>query len=143
MTLPTHASFEVADHTADVALRACGDSLAHLFISAARGMFTLIAEGETPGDGYPGEVTVESADWESLLVSWLRELLFRFELHSQLPVDFAIRDISPQRLLAEVQWVNFDPQHHELLRHIKAVTYHGLEVKQTDEGWEATLVFDT
>ncbi|GAI44052.1 unnamed protein product, partial [marine sediment metagenome] len=31
---------------------------------------------------------------------------------------------------------------HHLKREIKAVTYHGLEVKEVDRGWEAQIIFD-
>jgi len=35
-----------------------------------------------------------------------------------------------------------DLSRHTLKTEIKAVTYHGLEVKKTGQGWEAQVIFD-
>ena len=43
---------------------------------------------------------------------------------------------------AEYTYDEFDPQQHEILKDVKAVTYHGISVDRTDTGWEATIIFD-
>jgi SHS2 domain-containing protein len=35
-----------------------------------------------------------------------------------------------------------DPGRHEIKTEIKAVTYHGLYLRQTERGWEAQVIFD-
>jgi SHS2 domain-containing protein len=36
----------------------------------------------------------------------------------------------------------FDGRKHEICKEIKAVTYHQTEVRQTDAGWTARVIFD-
>lgn len=135
--------YEVLDHTADVAIRAHGESLERLFEIAAGGMFDLIAEvGETTSEGEE-EITVEAMDLETLLVGWLRELLLKFELSGQYFVRFSVVSVNPTSLQARAGYISFDPDRHSLLRHIKAVTYHALQVERQDDGWQVTIVFDT
>jgi len=43
---------------------------------------------------------------------------------------------------AEFTYDEFNPKMHEILKDIKAVTYHGASVEQTAEGWQATIIFD-
>lgn len=135
--------FEVLDHTADVAIRAYGESLNDLFENAARGMFHLIAAvGDTPPTS-EAEIFIEAIDLETLLVGWLRELLLRFELQNEFSLAFSIESLQTTSLRGRVGLVTFDSEQHELLRHVKAITYHGLRVEQTDGGWQAMIVFDT
>jgi SHS2 domain-containing protein len=106
-------------------------------------MFSLITDLPDAAGVSSQEIYLEAADLESLLVSWLRELLLMFEMESKLPVRYEIEEIVPTSLRAQVYQVDFDPAKQVLNRHIKAVTYHGLEVTPTGQGWEATIVFDT
>jgi len=45
-------------------------------------------------------------------------------------------------LIATVTGEQFDARRHELLREIKAVTYHQLTIDQGEEEWTARIVFD-
>ena len=88
---------------------------------------------------------VEGADLELLLVRWLQELLYWMETEGELYTQFIIETLSPPRsaeparLTATVAGVRGRSDRSP----IKAVTYHDLSVSQTDEGWEATVLFDT
>jgi SHS2 domain-containing protein len=53
-------------------------------------------------------------------------------------VEFDVQDATPTRLQATVRG-GLAPHLH---KHIKAVTYHNLAVVKTEEGLEATVVFD-
>jgi SHS2 domain-containing protein len=35
-----------------------------------------------------------------------------------------------------------DPAHHQIVGHVKAVTYHGLRIQGGPGGWEARVVVD-
>ncbi len=128
--------FEEIEHTADVAFRAYGRDLAELFANAARGMFALEGGTAVPARS-ERRVEVEGVDRESLLVNWLNELLYLQERHGEVYSKFEVEEISPTRLRARVGGADAGAR-----RRIKAVTFHQLEVKQTDEGWQATLVLD-
>ena len=75
---------------------------------------------------------------ETLLVAWLGELLYLGERDGCVFVAFDIAGIAPTKLDATVQ--GGEPHSHR--SHIKAVTFSGLEVQRTDDGYTTTVVFD-
>ena len=135
----TPSGFVELDHTADWALRAQGTDLADLLAQAAGGMLSLAgaipASGPTAG---ARTLTLQAADRETLLVRWLEEVLYLVESESLLPREMRLK-IDGRFLLAARLGLSPVAQ---LTRAIKAVTFHGLRVVDTDEGLEAKLVFD-
>ncbi len=137
-------SFEVFEHTADVGLRVRADTLVELFRAAARGAFALVIEN--PDAIEPRRqivIEIEAEDLEGLFVDWLRELIYRFETEHLLLADFDIElDASHRRLRAECRGEPADWSRHLPDNELKAVTYHGLRVEPTTDGWEAEVIFD-
>ncbi len=131
--------FEEVEHTADWAFRARGADLQQLFVSAARAMFDLQARHElTAAEAIERDVEVQGFDRETLLVNWLNELLYLQEKHGETYSEFNIGEISETRLRARIR----GRRSPAATRMIKAVTFHGLEIKRTAQGWEATVVVD-
>jgi len=137
----TGPMIEEIDHTADWAIRVRGRDLRELFVNAAQGMFGLMADLEVVRQVSPSverHIELDEFDAETLLVAWLSELLW-FNEESQVVLDrFEIEALTPTHLRATAwggivsgQW-----------KHIKAVTFHELEIIQTDAGYEVSLVFD-
>lgn len=132
-------SYEEIEHTADWALRIRGQDLRELLVNAARGMSQLlVVDLDTLPRNVEEHIVIEAYDAESLLVNWLSELAYHAEIHGTVFAEFDVYDITPTRLEATVRGGRA-PQ---LQKHIKAVTYHNLAVIQTEEGIEATVVFD-
>jgi SHS2 domain-containing protein len=131
--------FEEIEHTADWALQIRGQDLAGLFVNAARGMSSLLVQ--EPAE-IPSEVEkhfeLAGYDAESLLVSWLSELAYWAEAEGIVFGEFELHHVTPTHLQAAVR----GGQVPDLQKHIKAVTYHNLEIVETDDGLEATVVFD-
>ena len=126
------------EHTADLSIRVWGRDLSKLFVAAARGMFGLMADLETVETSVERRVELDEFDRETLLVSWLSELLWFNEESDAVFVRFEITSLTPTHLEATVwggaalsQW-----------KHIKAVTFHDLAIVEKDDGYEVTLVFD-
>lgn len=136
--------FEEIDHTADAALRIFGADLPALFANAALGLFSLMFD-PMPAGGVAGEgkLQLTARDREALLRLWLQELLFRFEVHGEVPTEVCFDDLTDSTLRATVKHVRFDPESMEVLRQIKAVTYHDLTLTQAEDHLEATVVLDT
>ncbi|MFZ7128188.1 MAG: archease [Desulfobacterales bacterium] len=131
--------YEEIEHTADYAIRAEGEDLAELFRSAALGMNSLIAPHPVHGGMEVAvPIKLEGMDVEGLLVDWLGELAYLAESRSMLFHRFEFEEISERRLKATLYGRTVD----SIRKHIKAVTYHNLEVRETDTGLEATVVFD-
>jgi SHS2 domain-containing protein len=132
--------FEELEHTADRALRVWAGDLPGLFVEAARGMFSLVAD--LAGDASPrgwDPISLDAIDHESLLVEWLNELLFLAEDADHLFVAFRIEHLSSTQLCAQAGWV----PGHPTKAHIKAATYHDLQIVETNGALRVELTFDT
>ncbi len=137
-------AFEVIEHTADVGLRVTASCFEELLVEAARGTFALIVENpEAIRPVQEVTLTVESEDVEGLFVDWLRELIYRFETEQWLLSEFHV-EVSPdrRRIVARCRGEPADWSRHLPDNELKAVTYHGLRVEQTADGWEAEVILD-
>ena len=134
--------FEELEHTADLALKVHGHSLKEVFINAACGLFSLMADLESLSPSVSREVYLEAPDRESLLVDWLNELLYFFDTELFLGSRYEIRELSRDHLSADVWGERYDEHRHRIRRVIKAVTYHQLSVRECQGRWEARVVFD-
>lgn len=138
-------AWEEIPHTADWALRVRGDDLRALFENAALGMVSLIG-GEVSQDAGPIErdVTLEAPDLEILLVDWLTGLLVMVEDEAAFIGEIHVIEVdSPsQPGAARMQGRVMARPGGAFTKHIKAVTYHNLAVRRTDQGFETTIVFD-
>ena len=122
--------FQILDHTADVGIRATGHDLAEAFANAARGMFSIITDLDTIHRRETHRVAVTAPDLEALLVNWLNELLYRFEVDGLLFVDFTVDSMTQRQLVATCTGERVDPERHLIKTGVKAATYHALEVSQ-------------
>ena len=133
------SDFAEVEHIADRALRVRGRDLGELLVNAARGMGSLLVPDL---DGISSDTErqfdIEAFDSEGLLVEWLSELAYLAEMEMLVFREFDLLRVVPTRLLA-VGRGGYVPV---LQEHIKAVTYHNLEIVQTDQGLEAVVVFD-
>lgn len=131
--------FEEVEHTADWALRVRGRDLRQLLTNAARGMTRLLVSDPS---AVPTETErrfdLDAFDAESLLVEWLSELAYWAEAEMLVFHEFDIPEVTADHLEAVVRGGHVS----SLQKHIKAVTYHNLEIVETDDGLEATVVFD-
>ena len=132
-------AFEEVEHTADWALRIQGSDVQELLLNAARGINSLmLAENDSYASQEEKSVDLNAIDTESLLVEWLSELAYWAEAEMIIFQKFDIEDISPTHVKATL----YGSRVTQLEKHIKAVTYHNLEIVHTPNGLAATVVFD-
>jgi SHS2 domain-containing protein len=141
------AGYQVLEHTADVGVSAWGPDPARAFAEAARGMFAVIL-GEDPA-GWSGagrtitlDVTVDGEDWPALLVNWLAELLFRFEVEGVVPQRIAVSVCAPPRCAAHIEGIAVDDPSQLGGVAVKAVTYHQLMVEIAPARTQVRVFFD-
>ncbi len=134
-----YESFEV---TADEGLRAWGKSMGEAFVNAARGMVDLIVDSKGLRPVESRRIQVEARDREALLVAWLSDLLYRFEVEGFLPVEYEMVSLNDHRLEARLRGDILDPARHSVKGLVKAATYHLLEVTQVDGRWQVQVVLD-
>ena len=137
-----NGKYEIIEHTADMGLRIFGENLEEIFVNAASGLFDLIVEVKTVEEKESVDFAVKAEGKEELLVRWLSELHFKFEVDRMLFKRFEISKMSERSLEAKGYGEKFDPVRHELKTEIKGVTYHQLKVETREEGWVAEVIFD-
>ncbi|HIE03389.1 MAG TPA: archease [Candidatus Latescibacteria bacterium] len=129
--------------TADVGIRAFGRTLEELFANVGYALFDLLLENlEDVRPEVEVEVEVEAEGWEDLLMCWLRELLYLYEVRREVLCEFKVKEIDEGHISALCKGEELDPERHIPGMEIKAVTYHNLSVLRMPEGWKAEVVFD-
>jgi SHS2 domain-containing protein len=131
------AGFRELEHTADWELEVWAPDLISLLEQAARGMYTLAGARLSDGPRRVRQLDLPMNDPESLLVSFLAELLFLGEQESLVfdTFDLAIEQNRLHAHLVGAPLVSIDKE-------IKAVTYHNLAIQKTSRGLQVRIVFD-
>jgi SHS2 domain-containing protein len=134
-------SYELRDHTADVAVEASAATLGAVFAAVADGMAAAMCDDIPAGGGsHPVSVTAESM--EALLFDYLDELIYERDVNEVLPVDNdgIVRETNEEwQFEGTYRGV---PLSDVVARDLKAVTYSEMEITETDDGWRAYVVFD-
>jgi SHS2 domain-containing protein len=134
-------SFEFIDHTADAGIRVKAPTVEDLFATAGLAFTELVTSVDSVDCRVERKFKLQEDDIESLLVSWLQELLYLLDTEALVFAHFQVK--LHDLLLEAVAWGDFfDPKIHEMKTEIKAVTYHQLEVTKSDQGWQAQVIFD-
>ncbi len=131
------AGYREIEHTADWELEVWAPSLEELLSTAARGMYALSGIRLAPGPRVARHIQVEGSDEETLLVSFLSELLYLEETEG-LAFDEIHLKIEGLSLSAELRGAPIAQMNKE----IKAVTYHNLKVQHRNGRLYVRIVFD-
>ncbi len=130
------------DHTADRGIIVHADSLPELFAGAAVGMFAGMYDLTGLQPDRHREVAVQGTEPETLLVAWLQELIFLFEVEDEVYVSADLHEVTETMARGSVHGRAIGPEITQIGAAVKAVAYHGLSLIQVAGGWEATLLFD-
>lgn len=134
-------TFELREHTADVAVSATADSMAGVFAELAEGLAATMSDRRpATGERYQVAVTAESP--EALLFDYLDELIYQRDVHDVLPIEHAVgieNDDHGWCLEGSFRGV---PLRGLGGREIKAVTYSEMRLEETADDWQAYVVFD-
>jgi len=132
--------YEEIPHTADLAATIYGKDLPGLFENAAFAMFDMMADlsGVMPEETV--RIDIEEQDTESLLISWLNEVLYAGYIKHLVFSEFRVTSLGGNRLSAEAMGMALDPR--RIKNEIKAATYHDLKIEKRDGDYEVTIVFD-
>ena len=135
-------SYHIIDHTADLGIIVQGTDEKNLFIRAAQAMTDLMVEGDISKKTVMKDVSLQGEDFPDLMVRWLGEILYLFAGEKLIVNSIEIKSISPIQLKSTLTLSSFEPEHHQVIREIKAVTYHQISVDQVNDGWQARIIFD-
>lgn len=134
-------TYTVIDHTADIGIEAYGKTPQEIFVNMAKGMFSLITNLKNVNKENCFNINVNGEDKESLLISWLNELIYLFDTEKVVLREFKIETCGETELKARVCGEKINPEKHILKTQIKAATYHMLKFEHNQQ-WKATVIFD-
>jgi SHS2 domain-containing protein len=134
--------FEILEHTADIGLRAWGDTLEELFGNASLALTSIAVELDNiePRVAYP--IAASGEDLESLLVNWLSEVLYYLDGERVAMRRFEIRPIEGGRATGQGWGEPRDPARHAAKLIVKGVTYHQLSIHLKEGRWQAEVYLD-
>jgi SHS2 domain-containing protein len=139
-------SHRFLDHTADVGVEITAASLDALFAEAAEALTETITDRAAVRAVLERRFELVARDLETLLVDWLNELVYVFEVDRQLFAGAAVTVSATAegwQLVAVARGEAFDSARHPIAVLVKAVTHHGLEVVGQPGGtWSARVIFD-
>jgi SHS2 domain-containing protein len=124
--------FEYLEHTADIYIRAHGQTMEEAYENSALAMFEVMTDTDKITQTQEETVEVEAEDQYALLYNWLEALLVKFETENMLYSKFQISDwketVDTFKFKAKVWGEKFDPQKHPSKVGVKAVTYHRMVI---------------
>ncbi len=133
--------------TSDVAFEAWGETMEELFVAAAEATMNVMVEDlNTIADRERRPVHIDDVEIDMLLFQLLQELIFFKDaelLLLRIPKVQIQHLKGTYTLTAETYGEKLNPDKHELLVDVKAVTLHRFNVEQTSQGWEAVVILDT
>jgi len=138
----TPLTYQIIDHTSDLGIIVKGPDVRNLFILAAQAMTDLMVEGDISDKTSIRDVSLQGEDFPDLMVRWLGEILYLFDGENLIVNSIKIKSISPTKLKSTLTLTSFETEHHQVIREIKAVTYHQISVDKTKDGWQAKVIFD-
>lgn len=133
------------DHTADIGFEHAAPDPEALFEEAGRALSDTITEVDELETDRRLSVQLEASDREALMVEWLGELLFRFDVEGFLGRDFRVElegSGDGWTLRAEARGTDLDPSRHAVKTAVKAATWHQLRVAEEDGRWTARVILD-
>jgi SHS2 domain-containing protein len=134
--------FQEIPHIADLSMRVWAADIPSLFVESAKGMNALAGIRLAKKPRVKRTFSTSTLDMESLLVSFLSELVY-FAEQEYLAFDRIDLQINHEENQQFQISANLEGTPIESLnKTIKAVTFHNLQIQQTELGFEVEVVFD-
>ena len=133
------------DHTGDVGVSLRGSTVSELFREGALAFTETLTDLFNVRAQSPHRIELAAAGLDDLLVDWLGELLYRFEVQNLLVsrADVEVRQTQDGWSLAAVVWgESFDAARHQIQVLVKGITYHRLRITGDADRWHTDVVFD-
>ncbi|MCL2549523.1 MAG: archease [Methanimicrococcus sp.] len=146
-----NAPFIYLDHVADIRFIARGKTLETLFENAALATLSVIADVETVTPVIDFKIESETVSLENLMVDFLSELLFLFDAEETVIGKINVSAVGKYEnetgeekyfIKAIASGEPIDRARQDFKTEVKAVTYSGIRVDKTEDGYETEVVLD-
>lgn len=138
--------FKELEHTADIKMLITARDFCELFEESGSALSTALY-----GD-YVREMPTMSVELEAFgatpeeaIVNYLSELLFQMEVEYLVPMEYSLNVESTQdniSISGRVFGVEFDRAKHSGGIGVKGISYSGLTLTKSEEGFELQIIFD-
>jgi len=138
-----NSTYKIISHPADTGIEIESADLECLFRAALAGFNATVFQ--RPGEVDMKEekrIEVTGEDVKELLVNFLSEVLILLDSERFVAGEVEFKKINETNLEAVLKGGPVDLEKMGFITEIKAVTYHRLEVKKTNKGWWARVIFD-
>jgi len=126
---------------ADVSFEADGETLEELFESCGKALTnSMIRNPRSIRPEKQVKLSIEAGSTEQLLYEFLDDLIFYKDAEQILFSRYEIK-INVNRLTAVLSGEQMDPERHELIIDVKAVSWHMFRVEKKEK-WEAFIILD-
>lgn len=130
------------DHTADAGFEVWAPRLPGLYAEAVRALAEICYHLPAVRPLQKRRLSVRGATPEERLVRWLQEVYLQLEIDTWLASAAGDMSLGGDEVAGTLRGEPYDPQRHTLHTEIKAITYHGLEIREEGGLWRATVVVD-
>jgi SHS2 domain-containing protein len=135
----TRRTFE---HQADIGLELAAPDGPALFAEAGLALFETVCDLERVVERDVYELEGSAVSVEELLVGWLNDLVFLFEVDAVVCRRIVFLEWSRTSYRARLHGEPAEAERHRLHTLVKAATYHGLAVVEDEDGWRARVILD-
>ena len=132
--------FEHLEHTADVGIAAWDETLESVFEQTTLGVLDIMGAYH-PNGGERVSLEVTGRDLGSVLVEWLSEVLYVQDTRDSVVTAVVVEEVRETTARGAI---GIAPRAEEMLEGtgVKAITYHGLHIGRTDDGWSTRIYVD-
>jgi SHS2 domain-containing protein len=133
---------ELEGITADAGIESWGNNVSEAFIGAAEGLASFLAKIPEDKLTRAESISVNGENLSTLLVKFLNEMIYLEETHDLVPGKIKRLWINGPHLFAIVRCAPGSAVDSADRSHIKAATYHGLEIKESETETRIKVIFD-
>jgi len=133
-------AFRFLDHTADVQAECRAATFEQLLETAAGALYAIAIKDVRSSAGVERMLEVSGTGREELLVRWLQELIYLMDVKRFVATEFDFERADSRVARACLGGYIHDPG--ARAEEVKGATYHELELRETDDGFLARVIFD-
>lgn len=138
--------FRFLEHTADMYIEADGKTLEEAFSNAAEGVGFMTVSSDNVNEKIKKSFKIESENLESLLFDFLSKFLFFLDAENLVFHKVLVEKIEEKNkkwfLSAKAFGEEFNQDKHETGTHVKAITYHEMEIKKKGKDYIVKVLVD-
>ena len=129
----------LVDHTADMMVKAYGNTLEECFANAAFALFDQTVDLSGIGTDEEIDIRVTGMDDEDRLYSFLAEMLFIEDCDNLILKEFKV-SFEDEDVVCHARGETLDRSRHRIRSEVKAVTYHMMDIDYDEPS--VTVIFD-